>query len=115
MSRAAILALALAALSWDAAVAAPADRPLRDPFARPAPPAPAVPAQPVAPEPLRLRAIILNGARSLANIDGDIVGVGERARDYTVLRIDAHGVLVARAGASANVRQLLSISEKDKQ
>ena len=109
MRHATMLALVAAALSCNAAPAA--ERLLRDPFARPAPPAPAKPAEPVAPEPLHLRAIILNGARSLANIDGDIVGVGERARDYTVLRIDAHGVLVVRAG----VRQLLSISEKDKQ
>jgi len=98
--------------------AAPATSPprtLRDPFVRPAPPAPPAAALPAAPPPepppLRLRAVILNGARSIANIDGDIVGGGDQARDYTVLRIDAQGVLVARAGK----RQLLTLSEKDKQ
>ena len=91
--------------------AAAAERPLRDPFTRPAPPAP--PPDVAAPEapPLHLRAVILNGPRSVANIDGDIVGAGERARDYTVLRIDAQGVLVTRAGK----QQLLTMNEKDKQ
>ena len=98
-----------------AAAAAPALRTLRDPFVRPAPPpAPAAarPPEPAPePPPLHLRAVILNGARSIANIDGDIVGAGEHARDYTVVRIDARGVLVTRAGK----QQLLTINEKDKQ
>ena len=103
-----------AAMPATAAVA-PALRTLRDPFVRPAPPPPpaaALPPEPAPePPPLHLRAVILNGARSIANIDGDIVGIGDQARDYTVVRIDAHGVLVTRAGK----RQLLTISEKDKQ
>lgn len=94
---------------------AAAQRALRDPFARPAPPPVAVAvAAPIIvepPPPLHLRAVILNGAHSLANIDGDIVAAGEQARDYSVLRIDAHGVLVTRAGK----QQLLTINEKDKQ
>jgi len=98
-----------------AGAAAP-KRPLRDPFARPVPP-PAAASDtaelppPPPPPPLHLRAVILNGARSIANIDGDIVGAGEQARDYTVIRIDARGVLVRRAGTP----QLLTINEKDKQ
>jgi hypothetical protein len=98
-----------------AAVAEVAKRPLRDPFVRPAPPPPppatAPVIAPVEPPPLRLRAVILNGAHSIANIDGDVVGAGDQARDYTVVRIDAHGVLVRRAGK----QQLLTINEKDKQ
>jgi len=88
-----------------------AEHPLRDPFTRPAPPAP--PQDVAAPEapPLHLRAVILNGPRSVANIDGDIVGAGEQLHDYSVLRIDARGVLVTRAGK----QQLLTINEKDKQ
>ena len=90
-------------------------RTLRDPFVRPAPPpapAAALPAEPAPePPPLHLRAVILNGTRSVANIDGDIVGAGEQARDYTVVRIDADGVLVTRAGK----RQRLTMTEKDKQ
>ena len=97
------------------AAAAPALRTLRDPFVRPAPPpapAAALPPEPAPePPPLHLRAVILNGARSVANIDGDIVGAGDQARDYTVVRIDANGVLVTRAGK----RQRLTMTEKDKQ
>jgi len=85
---------------------------LRDPFARPVAPVPAaVAAEAVPPAPLHLRAVILHGAGSLANIDGDIVAAGEQARDYKVLRIDARGVLVTRAGKE----QLLTLTEKDKQ
>lgn len=100
-----------------AATAAPSTPPrvLRDPFVRPAPPPPPPAAAAAEPQveapPLRLRAVILNGAHSVANIDGDIVAAGGQARDYTVLRIDAQGVLVARAGK----RQLLTIHQKDTQ
>jgi hypothetical protein len=126
MSRALFLvALLSSVLAWlgastiaaSSATAAP-ERPLRDPFVRPAPPvsaaavaAAAAASEAAVPPPLRLRAVILNGARSVANIDGDIVAAGERMRDYTVLRIDAQGVLVDRAGK----RQLLTLTEKDKQ
>lgn len=88
---------------------------LRDPFARPAAPLPAAAAaaavEAAPPAPLQLRAVILHGAGSLANIDGDIVAAGDQARDYKVVRIDARGVLVARAGKE----QLLTLTEKDKQ
>ena len=117
MSRALFLVALLCSMPATAAepqVAAVARRPLRDPFVRPPPPpppSPAAPVQPIEPPPLRLRAVILNGTHSLANIDGDIVGTGDGARDYRVVRIDTHGVLVARAGKP----QLLTIQEKDKQ
>ncbi|TQK05554.1 hypothetical protein [Herbaspirillum sp. SJZ107] len=112
----ATMAAALPPVTAALPAAAPALRTLRDPFVRPAPPPPApaaaLPAEPAPePPPLHLRAVILNGARSVANIDGDIVGAGDQARDYTVVRIDAHGVLVTRAGK----RQLLTMTEKDKQ
>jgi len=126
MSRALFLVALLASvLAWlgastiaaSSATAAP-ERPLRDPFVRPAPPVSAAAAAAAAaseaalpPAPLQLRAVILNGARSVANIDGDIVNAGDRMRDYTVIRIDTQGVLVDRAGK----RQLLTINEKDKQ
>lgn len=105
-----IFCLLLAACALDAS----AGRPMRDPFARPAPAVPvaAAPAVVEAPEPApRLRALILNGKHSLANIDGAIVAVGERAGPYTVVRIDADGVLVSRTGK----QQLLLLDEKDKQ
>jgi hypothetical protein len=124
MAMPALLCVALAAMSAAtpsgaeiAAKAAPraaaAGRPLRDPFARPAPPPVAAgeAAEPPPPPPLHLRAVILNGVHSIANIDGDIVGAGEQTRDYTVVRIDARGVLVTRAGK----QQLLTINPKDTQ
>ena len=89
-----------------AAATASAGGPLRDPFARPAPAAPAVaPIEAAPPAPLRLRALVLNGERSLANIDGEVVAAGDRTPGYTVLRIDARGVLVERGGR----RQLLAL------
>jgi hypothetical protein len=111
-------AFAVLALLCALAPAQAADRPLRDPFARPAPPPSAMSANSAAadapaapPAPLHLRAVILNGARSLADIDGHILGAGERAADLEVVRIDARGVLVSRGGK----RELLLLNEKDKQ
>jgi hypothetical protein len=110
-------ALLCAGLNCSAGAAESQHAPRRDPFARPAPevPAPSAPAvveaPPPPPAPLHLRALILNGARSLANIDGDVVAAGERARDYQVVRIDTRGVLVTRAGK----QELLSMNEKEKQ
>jgi hypothetical protein len=121
MAMLALLCVALAAMSAalppgglpaGAGTTQPPQRPLRDPFVRPAPPPPPAAAEaepPPPPPPLHLRAVILNGTRSLANIDGDIVGAGEQARDYAVLRIDARGVLVTRAGK----QQQLTINPKD--
>lgn len=84
--------------------------PLRDPFQRPAASRPAAPASTPA-EPPRLRALVLGGARSLANIDGQVLAVGERYSGYTVLRIDARGALLARAGSEL----LLTMQDKDVQ
>lgn len=100
-----LLALAFAAASASTpALAAP----LRDPFVRPAS---AIPAPPeAAPEtPPRLRALVLNAAASLANIDGHVVAVGERFAGYQVVRIDARGVLLARAGREL----LLTMQDKE--
>jgi len=82
--------------------------PLRDPFQRPAASRPAV--TPAAQEkPPRLRALVLNGARSLANIDGEVLATGEQHAGYTVLRIDTRGALIARAGHEL----LLTMQDKD--
>jgi len=82
--------------------------PLRDPFQRPAASRPA--AAPTAPEkPPRLRALVLNGARSLANIDGEVLAAGEQHAGYTVVRIDARGALIARAGRET----LLTMQDKE--
>lgn len=98
-----LLAMAIAA----DAMAAPA-APLRDPFVRPAS---AIPAPPdAAPETApRLRALVLNAAGSLANIDGHVVAVGERFAGYQVARIDARGVLLTRAGREL----LLTMQDKE--
>ena len=82
--------------------------PLRDPFQRPAASRPVV-AQPIPEKPPRLRALVLNGARSLANIDGEVLAIGEQHAGYTVLRIDARGALIARAGRET----LLTMQDKD--
>ena len=106
------LALVLAGLA--ANVLATPPRIVRDPFVRRVPasapldaaaPAPA----PVPATPPRLRAVVLNGAHSLANLDGNVVATGERVAGYTVLRIDARGVLLGHAGS----QHLLTMQDKD--
>lgn len=82
--------------------------PLRDPFQRPAASRPAAPSATPEKAP-RLRALVLGGARSLANIDGHVLAAGEQFSGYTVLRIDARGALLARAGAEL----LLTMQDKD--
>lgn len=84
--------------------------PLRDPFQRPAASRPAPPA-PVPEAPPRLRALVLNGAHSLANIDGQVLAAGEQSAGLHVLRIDARGALVERAGRTL----LLTLQDKDPQ
>jgi hypothetical protein len=85
---------------------------LRDPFQRPVAARAAMPvesAPPAPPAPLRLRALVLNAQRSLANIDGNVVAVGEQFSGYTVRRIDARGVLIVRNGHE----QLLTMQDKE--
>jgi len=99
------LALAIAGFSTPGAAA-----PLRDPFMRPPLTRPAAPAETETPATRpRLRALVLNGAHSLANIDGNVVAAGERCAGYTVLRIDARGVLLVRPGKEL----LLTMQDKD--
>ena len=83
-------------------------QPLRDPFARPpmppvatlAPPAP--PAEEAPPEPvLQLRAVVVAPGRSLANINGQILAVGERFGDYQLIKVDERGVTLARRGVTS--------------
>jgi len=111
ISTAALLLAVLAGSVMANAAATPA-RVLRDPFVRPFPAgAPATAADAAPQAPLRLRALILGGARSLANIDGNVVATGERVAGHTVLRIDARGVLLAHAGGE----RLLTMQDKDVQ
>ncbi len=104
------LALVLAGMA--ASVLANPPRNLRDPFVSRLPAsAPLAGTAPVPATPPRLRAVVLNGAHSLANLDGNVVATGERVAGYTVLRIDARGVLLAHAGSE----HLLTMQDKDTQ
>jgi hypothetical protein len=89
-----VYSLALALFAGAAAAA-----PLRDPFARPAAPAPAP--QPAAAEaavepPPALRAIMFTPGRSLTNVGGQILAVGEWYGDYKVVTIDERSVTLLR-------------------
>jgi len=102
------LALVLAGMA--ANVLANPPRNLRDPFVSRLPAsAPLAATAPVSATPPRLRAVVLNGAHSLANLDGNVVATGERVAGYTVVRIDARGVLLAHAGN----QHLLTMQDKD--
>ena len=104
------LALILAGLA--ANVLATPPRIVRDPFVSRLPAsAPLAAAAPAPATPPRLRAVVLNGAQSLANLDGNVVATGERVAGYTVLRIDARGVLLGHAGSE----HLLTMQDKDAQ
>lgn len=107
------LALALGLTGMALNVLANPPRSLRDPFVSRLPAsapleatAAAVPATPP-----RLRALVLNGAQSLANLDGNVVATGERVAGYKVVRIDARGVLLTHAGSE----HLLTMQDKDTQ
>jgi len=102
------------------AVAEQADAPLqRNPFAAPEsvqqPVAIATPpsvAQPTPPEPepqFVLHAVLAAGRHSLANIDGTILGVGEKIDSYRVTAIHEHQVVLK----SRDDRIVLSVFEQD--
>ena len=96
----AMLALALASAS---AQAAP-----RDPFARPAVPARIEAAVPPAPQaPPRLRAIMVAPGRALANIDGQILALGEWFGDYQLIKVDERSVTLLKHG----VTRVLALDE----
>jgi len=73
----------------------------RDPFARPAV-ALTVTAAPEAdvapPAPPRLRAIMYEPGKSLVNINGRILAVGDSFDDYRIVAIDARGATLTRRG-----------------
>jgi hypothetical protein len=74
----------------------------RDPFARPAgavlaPAADSI-AAPVPATPPRLRAVLFEPGKSLANIDGRILAVGERFDDYRIAAIGEGSVTLIRRG-----------------
>lgn len=108
------LALALGLAGVAANVLANPPRSLRDPFVSRLPasaPLADTATAPVPATPPRLRAVVLNGAHSLANLDGNVVATGERVAGYKVVRIDARGVLLTHAGSE----HLLTMQDKDTQ
>lgn len=109
------LALALGLAGMALNVLANPPRSLRDPFVSrlpaSAPLEAAAAAAAVPATPPRLRAVVLNGAQSLANLDGNVVATGERVAGYKVVRIDARGVLLTHAGSE----HLLTMQDKDPQ
>ena len=86
-------------------------QPLRDPFARPAPPVRAValePAEPEAPPVVpQLRAVMVTPGRALANINGQILAVGEWFGDYQLIKVEERGVTLNKRG----VKSVLVLSE----
>ena len=84
---------------------------LRDPFARPAAPVKAAAleaAEPEAPQPLpQLRAVMVTPGRALANINGQILAVGEWFGDYQLIKVEERGVTLVKRG----VKSVLDLNE----
>ena len=84
---------------------------LRDPFARPALPVKAAlseAAEPEAPPPLpQLRAVMVAPGRALANINGQILAVGEWFGDYQLIKVEERGVTLIKRG----VKSVLELNE----
>lgn len=84
---------------------------LRDPFARPAAPvkiALAETAEAEAPQPPpQLRAIMVTPGRALANINGQILAVGEWFGDYQLIKVEERGVTLTKRG----VKSVLELNE----
>ena len=83
----------------------------RDPFARPAgaaaAPAPAAADEDAAPPPAppRVRAILYEPGKSLVNINGRILAVGDSYDDYRITAIDARSATLLRRG----IRSVIAI------
>jgi hypothetical protein len=86
-------------------------QPLRDPFARPAAPlkiAAAESAEPQAPQAApQLRAVMVVPGRALANINGQILAVGEWFGDYQLIKVEERGVTLNKRG----VKSVLELNE----
>lgn len=102
MKLAALILLALPPVFSNAA------QPLRDPFARPAvaprAAAPEAQAEPILPQ---LRAVMVTPGRALANINGQILAVGEWFGDYQLIKVEERGVTLDKRG----VKSVLLLNE----
>jgi len=82
--------------------------PLRDPFARPAPAPRVTVAEAESPLPLpQLRAVMVTPGRALANINGQILAVGEWFGDYQLIKVEERGVTLNKRG----VKSVLALDE----
>lgn len=100
-----ILAMTLACMHAGAQVR-------RDPFARPAVPVstPALDndAAPAAPAPPRLRAVLFEPGKSLVNINGRILAVGDSFDDYRIAAIGEGSATLIRRG----IRSVIVLDEE---
>ena len=95
MKQAAIIVWALASLAAQA-------QPLRDPFTRPAPPPQVAAPEPEAPQSApQLRAVMVTPGRALANINGQILAVGEWFGDYQLIKVEERGVTLKKRGVTS--------------
>lgn len=94
----AMLAVATPPGAW-AADAPPLLR--HDPFRRPAPlspaPAPGATSAPAAWQPT-LRGVLLAGSGALANVDGQMVGIGERIEGHRLVSVSEHQAVFEKDG-----------------
>lgn len=90
----------LAAVLWAQGAAAPP--PLRDPFVQPPRSAPA-PAEAVADAPPwrpQLRAVMYDQPRSLVNVSGTVLSLGESVRGYRLVKVNERSVVMVKGGVS---------------
>ncbi len=81
---------------------------LRDPFARPAPPQRPAALEQEVPQVLpQLRAVMVTPGRALANINGQILAVGEWFGDYQLTKVEERGVTLNKRG----VKSILVLNE----
>ena len=105
MKHAAMILLALVSISTQTLAQA---HPMRDPFARPARPLAAAAPEAEAPqEAPQLRAVMATPGHALANINGQILAVGEWFGDYQLIKVEERAVTLVKHGA----KSVLALSE----
>jgi hypothetical protein len=86
----------------------------RDPFARPvvpvATPAADAEAAPAPPAPPRLRAVLFEPGKSLVNINGRILAVGDSFDDYRIIAIGEGSATLIRRG----IRSVIVLDEESR-
>lgn len=98
-----LLAIIAAAAHCAAPATAYGEPRWRDPFARPTVSAPTAPSDIAAPEELKvpeLRAILYDQARSLVDIDGRVLVLGDSVAGFKLVQVDERSVRLVRPGKS---------------